>query len=395
MKDKAIQKILKEEEMRQKKNVTLIASENYCSKDVLEAMASTIINKYSEGYIGKRYYKGQVNSDKIEELCKERALKLFKLNKKSWDVNVQPYSGSPANLAVYLALVPIGYTIMGMSMASGGHLTHGQKVSITGKVWRQVSYDVDINTEIIDYEKVREIAIREKPNIIVAGFTAYPRAIDWARFRAIADEVGAYLHVDMSHIAGLVAGNAYKSPFPYADTVMTTTHKTLRGPRSAMIFSKIDDRDISSKINKAVFPGLQGGPHMNQIAAVAVALNEALNPKFKIYAKQVVKNAKALAKELQKLGWRIVSGGTDTHLILVDTYLDGNGITGEHASNVLEAAGIVVNKNGIPGDKLSPFVTSGLRLGTAAETTRGWIESDFIKLAQKIDKILKANLKKK
>ena len=395
MKDKTIQKILEEEEKRQKKNVTLIASENYCSADVLEAVSSPIINKYSEGYTGKRYYKGQVNSDKIEEICKERALKLFKLKKKDWDVNVQSYSGSPANLAVYLALIPLGDTIMGMSMASGGHLTHGQKVSITGKVWRQIPYDVDINTEIIDYEKVRAIAIKEKPKMIVAGYTAYPRAIDWARFRAIADEVGAYLHVDMSHIAGLVAGGAYQSPFQYADTVMTTTHKTLRGPRSAMIFSKIDERDIPSKINKAVFPGLQGGPHMNQIAGVAVALNEALDPKFKIYAKQVVKNTKALAKELQKLGWRIVSGGTDSHLLLVDTYLDGAGITGEDAASILEDNGIVVNKNGIPGDKLSPSVTSGLRLGTAAETTRGWVEKDFIKLAQKMDKILKANLKNK
>ena len=395
MKDKVIQKILKEEEQRQKKNVTLIASENYCSADVLEAVASPIINKYSEGYIGKRYYKGQVNSDKIEQICKERALKLFKLNKKDWDVNVQPYSGSPANLAVYLALVPTGGTIMGMSMASGGHLTHGQRVSITGKVWRQVAYDVDIDTEQIDYEKLRDIALREKPNIIVAGFTAYPRAIDWAQFRAIADEVGAYLHIDMSHIAGLIAGGVYKSPFPYADTVMTTTHKTLRGPRSAMIFSKIDGRDIPGKVNKAVFPGLQGGPHMNQIAGVAVALNEALDPKFKIYAKQVVKNAKALAKELGGLGWRIVSGGTDTHLLLVETYLDGAGITGEDAAAILEDNGIVVNKNGIPGDKLSPSVTSGLRLGTAAETTRGWVEEDFIKLAQKIDKILKKEINNK
>jgi len=282
-----------------------------------------------------------------------------------------------------------------MSLASGGHLTHGQKVSITGKIWNQIKFEVDTKTELINYDQVREIAKIEKPNLIVAGFTAYPRKVDWKKFREIADEVGAHFHVDMSHIAGLVAGGVYPSPFNYADTVMTTTHKTLRGPRSAIIFSKKDTRDLGLKINKAVFPGLQGGPHMNQIAGVAVALQEALDKKFKIYAKQIILNAKALAKKLNNLGWRIITGGTDSHLLLVDVYLNGHGLTGQEASMILEKNNIIVNRNVIPGDILSPNITSGLRLGTAAETTRGWREKDFIKLAQKIDQILKKEIQNK
>jgi len=395
MKDKIIKKILNDEKIRQKKAVTLIASENYCSADVLEAISSPIINKYSEGYPQKRYYAGQINTDKIEELTQERALKVFKLKKEKWDVNVQPYSGSPANLAVYLAIVPVGGKIMGMSLASGGHLTHGQKVSITGKIWNQIKFEVDSKTELINYDQVREIAKIEKPNLIVAGFTAYPRKVDWKKFRAIADEAGAHFHVDMSHIAGLVAGGVYPSPFNYADTVMTTTHKTLRGPRSAIIFSKKDTRDLGLKINKAVFPGLQGGPHMNQIAGVAVALQEALDKKFQIYAKQIICNATALAKELNNLGWRIITGGTDSHLLLVDVYLNGQGLTGQEASVILEKNNIIVNRNVIPGDTLSPNITSGLRLGTAAETTRGYKEKDFIKLAQKINQILKREIQNK
>jgi glycine hydroxymethyltransferase len=308
-------------------------------------------------------------------------------------VNVQVLSGSPANLAVYTALLPYGAKIMGMSLDHGGHLTHGFRASVTGKWWKQIPYGVNEKTEVIDYKELREIALREKPDLIVAGFTAYPRAIDWKKFRAIADEVGAYLHIDMSHIAGLVAGEQYPSPFKYADTVMTTVHKTLRGPRSALIFSRIDKRQINEKIDRAVFPGLQGGPHMNQIAAVVVALSEAKTPAFKKYAAQVVKNAVALANELQKLGWKLISGGTDTHLILMDTWMHGQGISGKLASELLEKNDIIVNKNTIPFDTRSPMDPSGIRLGTAAETTRGKREKEMIAIARNIDVILRKNIK--
>lgn len=394
MKDKQVEKILKREEARQKKCITLIASENYISKDVESAVNSKLANKYSEGYPTKRYYKGQENSDKIELLAQDRALKVFGLNRKNWAVNVQPLSGSPMNLAVYFALLNQGDTIMGMALTAGGHLTHGHKVSITGKYFNAVQFGVDPVTEAINYDEVEKLAMESKPKIIVAGFTAYPGKIDWKKFREIADKVGAILMVDMSHIAGLVAGKAYPSPFPFADVVTTTTHKTLRGPRGGMIFSKVDDRKLGEKIDKAVFPGLQGGPHMNTIAGIAVALGEALNPKFKNYAKQVVQNAKAFAKEFQKLGYRVVGGGTDSHLLLVDVWMDGQGLTGEQAATVLEKNGIVVNKNTVPGEKRTAFDPSGLRLGTPAETTRGWKEKDFIKCAQKMDAILKAEIKR-
>ena len=278
---------------------------------------------------------------------------------------------------------------MGMSLAHGGHLTHGHKVSATGKFWTQVPYGVNQKTELLDYEEIKQIALREKPQIIVTGYTACPRIIDFKKFREIADVSGAYLMVDMSHFAGLVAGEVYPSPFEYADVVTTTTHKTLRGPRAAMIFSKKDERDLPKKIDKAVFPGLQGGPHLNQIAAVAVALKEADTPAFKKYAKQVVKNAKVLSNELARLGWRIVSGGTDTHLLLVDVWLNGKGIGGKEASDRLEKAGIIVNKNAIPFDTRSPVDPSGIRLGSAAETTRGKKEKDFVEIAERIDKILR------
>jgi glycine hydroxymethyltransferase len=399
MKDKQVKKLIDAEATRQKKMITLIASENYTSKDVDQAVGSKFANKYSEGYPGKRYYKGQENTDKLELLAQERALKLFGLNKNTWAVNVQALSGSPMNTAVYFALLNPGDKIMGMALSAGGHLTHGHKVSISGKYFNAVQFGVDENTESIDYDKIEKQAIEEKPQIIVAGFTAYPRTVDWKKFREIADKVGAYLLVDMLHIAGLVAGKAYSSPFPYADIVTTTTHKTLRGPRGAMIFSKkVPTKNtensekkvlVSDAIDKAVFPGLQGGPHMNNIAGIAVALFEALNPKFKSYAKQVVKNAEAMAKQFQKLGYRVVSGGTDSHLLLVDVWLDGKGLTGEQAATVLEKNGIVVNKNTVPGDKRGPFDPSGLRLGSAAETTRGWKEKQFIACVNKIDKILK------
>lgn len=389
MKDKEIKKLIDAEKKRQKSVINLIASENYVSKDVLEALGSELTNKYAEGYSHKRYYGGQTYIDKIEDLAIKRALKLFGLSSKKWHVNVQPLSGSPANLAVYLGLVPLGGKIMGMSLDHGGHLTHGYKVSMTGKAWVQVPYGVRSDTEVIDYDEIKKLAEKEKPNIIVAGFTAYPRKVDFKKFREIADSCGAILMVDMSHFAGLVAGKAYSSPFQYADVVTTTVHKTLRGPRSAMIFSKIDERELYKKIDRAVFPGLQGGPHINQIAAVAIALKEADSPAFKKYAKQVVKNAEALAKELGRLGWKIISGGTDSHLVLVDTWMNGKGLPGKEAGDLLEKAGIIVNKNTIPGETRSPMDPSGIRLGSAAETTRGKKEKDFVKIAQKIDSILR------
>ncbi len=390
MKDKQVEKLIKAEDERQKETVSLIASENYVSKDVLEALGSRFTNKYSEGYPGRRYYGGQKVTDQLEELCIARALKLFQLSKENWYVNVQPLSGSPANLAVYTALIPTGGKIMGMSLNNGGHLTHGHKVSASGKFWTQIPYGVDPNTETLDYESLKVTAEKEKPAIIVAGYTAYPRIVDFKKFREIADACGALLMVDMSHFAGLVAGRAYPSPFEYADVVTTTTHKTLRGPRSAMIFAKKDQRELDKKIEKAVFPGLQGGPHMNNIAAVAVALKEANEPAFKKYAKQIIKNAQVLSGELQRLGWKIISGGTDSHLLLVDTWMDGKGISGDEASKKLEKNGIIVNKNTIPNEKRSPMDPSGVRLGTAAETTRGAKEKDMVKLAKMIDQILKS-----
>jgi len=416
MKDKQIQKLIKDETARQKKVINLIASENQVSEDVLEALGSVFTNKYSEGYPYKRYYGGNSVVDKVETLCQNRAIELFGLNSK-WSVNVQPLSGSPANFAVYTALVPKGGKIMGMSLDQGGHLTHGHKVSATGMFWKQIPYGVDKETEVLDYESLKKIAVAKKPNIIVAGFTAYPREVNWKKFREIADACGAILMVDMSHIGGLVAGKSYPSPFKYADVVTTTVHKTLRGPRSAMIFSRNDktlDVKISAGknkskikngvkkvpfnelIDKAIFPGLQGGPHENQIAAVAVALKEAKTVAFQKYTEQVKKNATLLASELASYGWRIISGGTDSHLILVDVWNSGEkndngagGLTGVEAENRLEKAGIIVNKNAIPYDTRSPFNPSGIRLGTACETTRGAKQTDFKKIAEKIDKALK------
>ncbi len=401
MKDPQIKKLILAEKKRQKQVVNLIASENYVSNDVLEALGSELTNKYAEGYPGKRYYGGNEITDKIERLAIERALKLFKLKPDEWHVNVQPLSGSPANLAVYTGVVPPGGKIMGMSLDHGGHLTHGHKVSATGKFWSQVPYGIDSVTETLNYDQLLEQAVNEKPAILVAGFTAYPRIIDWAKLREIASAAGALLMVDMSHLSGLVAGGAYPSPFPYADIVTTTTHKTLRGPRSAMIFAKKDSRELDKKIDKAVFPGLQGGPHINQIAAVAVALREADAPAFRRYAAQIVKNVQTLAGELKSRGWRIISGGTDSHLILVDTWMSGlvneagaGGVPGKLASELLEKEGIIVNKNAIPFDSRPPADPSGIRLGSAAETTRGAKEKDMKKIAARIDVILKKAPKK-
>lgn len=389
MKDKQVEKLIKAEEKRQKRVINLIASENYVSDDVLKAIGSKLTNKYAEGYPGRRYYGGNEIIDKVENLCMERALKLFKLKKEDWHVNVQLLSGSPANFALYSALVPLGGKIMGMKLTSGGHLTHGHPASMTGKLWKPLQFELDPKTEVIDYDALKKIAIAEKPDIIVCGFTAYPRVVDFKKFREIADACGAILHVDISHFAGLIAGGAYPSPFPYADSVMSTTHKSLRGPRQAILWVKKDERGFDKKLDKMVIPGLFGGPHENNIAGVAVALQEAMKPEFKKWAKQVVKNAKTLAKELQKLGWHIISGGTDSHLILMDTWLDGKGISGKEASIKLEKAGIIVNMNTIPGDTRSVMDPSGIRLGTCAETTRGRKEQDFIKIARQMDKILR------
>lgn len=389
MKDIEISKLIKEEKARQKRVVNLIASENIVSQDVLDALGSELTNKYAEGYSCARYYGGNEIVDKIEEICIERALKTFKLAKNKWHVNVQPLSGSPANLAVYSALLTPGDSIMAMDLTHGGHLTHGFKVSFTGKLYTQIAYGVNEKNQLLDYEVIAKIAQKFKPKIIITGYSAYSRKINFKKFKEIADSVDALLMVDMAHIAGLVAGGVHPSPFSYADIVTTTTHKTLRGPRSGIIFVKKDDRELVKKIDKAVFPGLQGGPHMNQIAAVAVALKEAQSPAFKKYTQQVCKNAKVLADELKKRGWKILSGGTDNHLVLVDVWMNGKGIGGKDASDKLEKAGIIVNKNTIPGETRTPVNPSGIRLGTAAETTRGLKEKDFIQIAKKIDEILK------
>ena len=398
MKDPQIKKLIEAEKKRQKSVINLIASENYVSKDVLEALGSELTNKYAEGKSHARYYGGNKIVDKIEDLCKDRALKLFNLSPDKWHVNVQPLSGSPANLAVYVALVPQGGKIMGMSLDHGGHLTHGHKVSATGKFWTQVPYGVDKNTEVLNYDELKKIAINEKPVIIVGGYTAYPRQIDFKKLREVADACGAFLMIDMSHFAGLVAGKVYPSPFEYADIITTTVHKTLRGPRSAIIFSKNEKKIVNKNgkeeilgilIDRAVFPGLQGGPHINQIAATAIALKEANTPAFRKYANQIKKNAKVLAEEMGKKGWRIISGGTDSHLILIDTWMNGKGISGKEAGDRLEKEGIIVNKNAIPFDTRPPADPSGIRLGTAGETTRGKKEKDMKKIAERIDRILR------
>jgi glycine hydroxymethyltransferase len=398
MQDTKIKTLIDAEKKRQKKVINLIASENYVSKDVLTALGSELTNKYSEGYPGRRYYGGNEIIDQVEQLAIDRALKLFKLDKEKWHVNVQALSGSPANFCIYTALIPPAFgkggepttKIMGLKLTNGGHLTHGHPASMTGKLWKSVQFEVDPTTEQIDFEALEKFAMKEKPQLIVAGFTAYPREVDFKKFREIADKCGALLHADMSHFAGLVAAGLIQSPFAYADSVMTTTHKSLRGPRHALMFVRKDAREFDKKLDKAVIPGLFGGPHNNTVAAVAIALKEADSKEFKAYAKQVIKNAKALGKALQKLGWRLVSSGTDTHLLLVDVWMDGKGLSGKEASARLEKEGIIVNMNTIPGDKKNYMETSGIRLGTCAETTRGAKEQDMQKIAAKIDKVLRA-----
>jgi len=374
--DPKIYKIIVAEEKRQQETLDLIPSENYASLEVREAEGSVLTNKYSEGYPGKRYYAGQINTDQVENVAKERALKMFKLSTEKWHANVQPYSGSPANTAIYFSVLEFGDKIMGMKLDQGGHITHGLPVSFSGRAYKVCSYGVDKKTEMLDYDEIEKIAQKEKPKMIVCGATAYSRIIDFKKFSEIAKKVGAYLLADVSHIAGLIVGGAHPSPFPLADFVMTTTHKTLRGPRGAIIICK---KEFGEKIDKAIFPGLQGGPHEHQIAAKAVCFGEAMDPDFKNYTKQIVKNTKALSKALEKLGFRIVSGGSDNHLMLVD--LRNFKITGKVAQLMLEEIGIVVNKNTIPNDPEKPFVGSGIRIGTPAMTTRGMKEKDMAEVA--------------
>jgi len=365
---------------RQKTQIELIASENIVSRAVIEAQGSVLTNKYAEGYPGRRYYQGCHYVDIAESLAIERAKELFQAE----FVNVQPHSGAQANGAVMLALTKPGDTILGMSLDAGGHLTHGAKPALSGKWFNAVQYGVRRDNALIDYDQVAEMALEHKPAIIIAGGSAYPRVIDFKRFREIADSVGAYLMVDMAHFAGLVAGGAHPSPMEHAHVVTTTTHKTLRGPRGGMILT--NDEAISKKINSAVFPGLQGGPLMHVIAAKAVAFGEALQPEFKSYAAQVVANAKALAARLKENGFDIVSGGTDTHVILVD--LRPKGLTGKSADEALERALMTCNKNGVPFDPEKPFITSGIRLGTPAGTTRGFGVDEFMQIADMITDVL-------
>jgi len=373
--DKEIYDIILKEEARQNNNIELIASENFVSKGVLEAVGSILTNKYAEGYPNERYYGGCVNIDEIESLAIERAKKLFNAEY----ANVQPHSGSGANMAVYMTVLNPGDTVLGMDLSNGGHLTHGSKVNFSGKLYNFISYGVDENG-YIDYEDVRKKALEYKPKMILAGASAYPRKIDFKKFREIADETHAYFMVDMAHIAGLVAAGLHESPIPYADFVTSTTHKTLRGPRSGLILCK---EKYGKMIDKTVFPGMQGGPLEHVIAGKAVCFKEAMTEEFKEYSKQVVLNCNTLAKELIKRGFNLVSGGTDNHLMLVD--LRNKGITGKEAEELLDTVNITVNKNSVPNDPEKPKITSGIRIGTAACTTKGLKENDMADLAEAIN----------
>lgn len=361
---------------RQRSKIELIASENFVSERVMEANGTPLTNKYAEGYPGKRYYGGCEWVDKAENLAIERAKEIFGAGY----ANVQPHSGAQANMAVFFALLTPGDTVLSMSLAHGGHLSHGSPVNMSGKYFHIVPYGVSEEDQRIDYEEVRRLALEHKPKLILAGASAYPRAIDFEKFSEIAKEVGAYLMVDMAHIAGLVAAGLHQSPIPYADVVTTTTHKTLRGPRGGLILTK--DPEFGKQFNKAIFPGIQGGPLMHTIAAKAVCFKEALSPEFKEYQTQIIKNADALAKALISEGFQLVSGGTDNHLILLD--LTSTGVTGKDAEHLLDEVGITVNKNAIPFDQRSPFITSGIRLGTPAATTRGFREDDMHEIAKLI-----------
>ena len=384
--DSEIYKLIKAERKRRQEGLEMIPSENHTSPAVLEALSSIFNDKYSEGYPGKRYYGGNENVDKVEILCQERAKKLFKVPY----VNVQPYSGSPANQAVYFAVCNPGDKVMGMALPSGGHLTHGWKVNFSGKYYSAIQYGLVEKSEKIDYEGLAKAARKFKPKIIWVGATAYPRFFNWRKFRQIADSVNAYLCADIAHIAGLIIAGVHPSPVPFAHIITTTTHKTLRGPRGAIIMITKEgikkDPELPQKIDKAVFPGLQGGPHEHQIAAIAVCLKEASSTAFKKYGKQIVKNCKVLASELLKYGFRLITGGTDNHLMLVD--LRNKGISGKEAESLLDKAGITVNKNAVPFDPNPPFNPSGIRLGTPAITTRGMKEKEMRKIAFWINEVI-------
>ena len=381
--DDELAKAIADEGQRQEDHVELIASENYASRRVMEAQGSKLTNKYAEGYPGKRYYGGCEYVDVAEKLAIERLKQLFGATY----ANVQPHSGSQANQAVYFALLNPGDTILGMSLAHGGHLTHGAKVNISGKLFNAVQYGVDADG-LIDYDEVQRLATEHKPKMLVGGFSAYSQVVDWARMRQIADSVGAIFFVDMAHVAGLIAAGVYPSPLPHAHVVTSTTHKTLRGPRGGIIVAKDAGEEIEKKLQSVVFPGIQGGPLMHVIAAKAVAFKEALEPEFKAYQTQVVKNAKAMAKTFMDRGYKIVSGGTENHLMLVD--MIGKDVTGKDAEEALGKAHITVNKNAVPNDPRKPFVTSGLRVGTPAVTTRGYLEVDVTELTHWICDVLDA-----
>ncbi|WP_282026498.1 serine hydroxymethyltransferase [Limimaricola cinnabarinus] len=380
--DSAVAEAIAQELTRQQRQIELIASENIVSRDVLRAQGSIFTNKYAEGYPGRRYYGGCEHADTVEEIARERLKQLFG----AAHVNVQPHSGAQANQAVFLALLSPGDKIMGLSLAHGGHLTHGSPVTMSGKWFEVVSYEVEEGSHLIDMEKVRDKALAERPRLIVAGASAYPREIDFAAFRAIADEVGAYLMVDMAHYAGLIAAGLYPDPLPHAHVVTSTTHKTLRGPRGGVILT--NEEALAKKFNSAVFPGNQGGPLMHVIAAKAVAFGEALRPEFKDYAARVIANARALSETLKAGGLGIVSGGTDCHMVLVD--LRPMGVTGKAAEIALERAGLTCNKNAIPFDPEKPFVTSGIRLGSSAGTTRGFGEAEFRRIGELVLKVVAA-----
>ena len=377
--DKEICELMEKELKRQREGIELIASENFASQAVMEAMGSHLTNKYAEGYPSKRYYGGCEVVDEVEEIARNRAKELFGAE----HVNVQPHSGSQANMAVYFTILEPGDTVLGMDLSHGGHLTHGSPVNFSGKLFNFVSYGVDSETETINYENVRELALKHKPKLIVAGASAYSRVIDFEKFKEICDEVGAYFMVDMAHIAGLVAAGEHQSPVPYADFVTSTTHKTLRGPRGGLILCK---EKYAKALDKNIFPGMQGGPLMHVIAAKAVCFKEALEPNFKTYMKNVVLNCKVLGEELVKYGFKLVSNGTDNHLILVD--LTNKDITGKEAENLLDSIGITVNKNTVPNETRSPFVTSGVRIGTAAVTTRGFDTEAMKEIATIINDVI-------
>ena len=394
LQDKTLRKLLSDEETRQREGLELVPSENYVSRDVLEALGSVFTNKYSEGYPGRRYYGGQENTDQVETIAIDRAKKLFG----SDHANVQPHSGAPANIAVYQAWLNPGDTVMAMRLDHGGHLTHGAPVTASAKLYNFVRYGVkDVETGEIDYDEMREVALKEKPKILIAGFSGYPRSLDYAKFAAIGNEVGAMLMADMAHIAGLIAGKALPNPFDYGFHVITsTTHKTLRGPRGGLILSKgiagnplkapeKTIENLPTLIDREVFPGMQGGPHMNNILAKAVAFGEALDPSFQIYANQILKNAKRLADELMKRGFKLVSNGTDNHLIMIDMHRSF-GIDGRVTQEILDRVGLTGNCNAIPDDTLPPFRPSGFRLGTPAITTRGLVESDMAFVAEQMQK---------